>query len=223
LENAVLSGREQTFHNLRVLVVLLSGFVFGCESLEEAFDDSQEEFDAAAQQAAAEQAAAQQAAATQQQSSNDSPQQEAAPTQVVNGSSVPDGFAGVQWLHTNVSGWPQTATLSSVNINGGSITLNYNKANSWPGVNTAGSSVNANPWIFVNQGGTWYAGTWEWLKVGQTTKSTGAVNGNHIKKAPLNGFRPRSGEVYGFMVSGLARTSVRNVQERSNVVMVRWP
>ncbi len=32
-----------------------------------------------------------------------------------------------------------------------------------------------------------------------------------------------SGETYGFMVSGLARTGERNVLERTPVVMVRWP
>lgn len=135
----------------------------------------------------------------------------------------PIDLSKVVWLHSNVSGWPETGTLSSVNIGGGSITLNYNKARSWPGVNEAGANVNANPWIFVNQGGTWYAGTWEWLRTGQTTKSSRSVNGDHIKKSPLNGFSPRSGETYGFMVSGLARTSRRNVQERTNIKMVRWP
>ena len=139
--------------------------------------------------------------------------------------SDPGAFSlgSVRWLHTNVSGWPETATLRSVSIRGGSITLNYNKANSWPGVSHAGANVNANPWIFVNRGGTWYGATWEWLRVGQTTKSVSSVHGSHIKRAPLNNFVPQSGETYGFMVSGLARDKKRNVQERSNVVMLRWP
>lgn len=132
-------------------------------------------------------------------------------------------LGSVRWLHTNVSGWPETASLSSVSVGGSSITLNYNKANSWPGVNHAGARVNANPWIFVNQGGTWYGATWEWLRVGQKTKATSSVHGSHIKKSPLTGFSPQSGETYGFMVSGLARDSKRNVKERSNVVMIRWP
>ena len=47
--------------------------------------------------------------------------------------------------------------------------------------------------------------------------------GDHIKVAPLNRWRPRSGERFGIMVSGLARSTQRNVQERSNVSMVTWP
>ncbi|MDD5705135.1 MAG: hypothetical protein PHR35_04360 [Kiritimatiellae bacterium] len=136
------------------------------------------------------------------------------------GSAGPINLGSVRWLHHNVSGWAQTANLSSVRISGGSITLNYNKARVWPEV----GGVNANPWIFVNLDGTWYAATWEWLRFGQTTKAVTSVRGDHIKKAPLNNFTPVSGETYGFMVSGLARDkSTRNVSERSNIVMVRWP
>jgi len=135
---------------------------------------------------------------------------------------VPAGFAGVRWLHTNVSAWPETASLSA-GVSGSSVLLNYDKSRSWPSAFAGGTEVNANAWIFVYRGGTWYAATWEWLRPGQTSKSTRAVAGDHIKKSPLNDFSPVSGEYYGFMVSGLARDSTRNVQERSNVDMVRWP
>jgi hypothetical protein len=146
-----------------------------------------------------------------------------APANAGGDATSPISLGAVTWLHANVSNWAQTANLASVRINGGNITLNYDKAGSWPGANTAGANVNANPWIFVNRGGQWYAATWEWLRVGQTTKSTGSVHGSHIGVAPLNGFSPVSGETYGFMVSGLARDNTRNVQERSNIVMVTWP
>jgi len=134
----------------------------------------------------------------------------------------PQGMGGVEWLHTDVSGWPVTADLR-VDINSRVITLDYDKASVWPGKNTAGAFVNANPWVFVQHNGRWYAATWEWLRYGQTTKATYAVAGDHIKRSPLHDFRPQRGTEYGFMVSGLARSGVRNVKERSNVVMVRWP
>ena len=139
--------------------------------------------------------------------------------------SVSASSAGVTWLNSDVSGWAQTATLSGVRISGDSITLNYDKTRVWPSGTPLSSDtpLNANAWIFVNQGGKWYAATWEWMRPGQITKSKSAVNGGHINQAPLQNFSPKSGEVYGFMVSGLARSSVRNVKERSNVVMVRWP
>ena len=139
------------------------------------------------------------------------------------GNSVPANLAGVRWLHADVSGWKETGNLRSVKVSGGMIALNYDKSRSWPGKNHAGAFVNANPWIFVYRDGAWYAGTWEWLRHGQTSKSVRSVNGDHIKKSPLNSFSPRSGERYGFMVSGLARDKARNVRERTNVVMVTWP
>lgn len=132
---------------------------------------------------------------------------------------VPADFAGVVWLHANVSGWAQTGSLGGISISGDMINLPYDKAKVWP----PKGDLNANPWIFVWQDGTWYAATWEWLRFGQTSKAVAAVNGDHIKKPPLDNFSPVSGTSYGFMVSGLARDDTRNVSERTNVVMFRWP
>lgn len=139
----------------------------------------------------------------------------------------PQDFSDVVWLHTDVSSWKQTSVLKSVSTTASTITLNYDKYRSWPGRTVTASaggtiSVNANPWIFVQRDDKWYAATFEWMKFGQVTKNKYAVNGDHIKLPPLSNFSPRAGEVYGFMVSGLARTSSRNVKERSNVVMFKW-
>ena len=126
----------------------------------------------------------------------------------------------VKFLHADVSGWPVTASLNA--SVGGTINLPYSKAKVWPAVD----GVNANPWVIVNMDGQWYAVTFEWLRHGQTSKPKGVLDGSmgdHIKVPPLNRWRPRSGERIGLMVSGLARTKMRNVQERSNVVMVTWP
>lgn len=131
----------------------------------------------------------------------------------------------VTWLHANVSGWAQTSRLR-VKVNRSSVSLSYDKAGAWPAnYSIGGATVCANPWIFVRKadGSGWHAATWEWMRSGQTTKSRSSVNGDHIKKSPLTSFVPVPGEWYGFMVSGLARTSARNVSERTNIVMVQWP
>ena len=127
----------------------------------------------------------------------------------------------VKFLHTDVSGWPVTASLSA-SVGGGTINMPYSKSRVWPAVD----GVNANPGVFVNMNGQWYAATFEWFRYGQTSKPVGVLDGSkgdHIKVSPLSGWRPRSGERIGLMVSGLARTKMRNVQERSNVSMVTWP
>ncbi len=128
----------------------------------------------------------------------------------------------ITWLHTDVSGWPVTASLNA-SIRGGTINLPYTKSRSWPAVD----GLNANPWVIVKwNDGKWYAATFEYFRFGQTAKPVGVLDGSkgdHIKRAPLSGWRPRSGERFGMMVSGLARSSLRNVRERSNIDMVTWP
>lgn len=127
----------------------------------------------------------------------------------------------INWLHTDVSSWPETASMSA-SVGGSTINFPYSKARVWPAVD----GVNANPWVIVNMNGQWYAATFEWLRFGQTSKPKGVLDGSmgdHIKVSPLNRWRPQSGERFGIMVSGLARTSQRNVKERSNVSMVTWP
>ena len=134
----------------------------------------------------------------------------------------------VKWLHTDVSGWPVKAKLSSVTFNGSQICLNYDKANVWPKNQISGVDVNANPWVFIYQGGTWYGATWEWMRPGQTCKAKSSVAGDHIKQSPFDaksGWKPAKGQVLYFMVSGLARmgSSIANVKERTAPVKVIWP
>lgn len=124
-------------------------------------------------------------------------------------------FAGVTWMGTtvDVSGWRQTATLDA-SVSGSKVYLNYDKANVWPGVD----GVNANAWVFFTFNGRKYAGTFDYMRPGQTTKSANFL-------IPVGGseWRPSSGERVGFMVTGLCRDSRRNVSERSNVDWVIWP
>lgn len=144
---------------------------------------------------------------------------------------LPFEFNDVTWLHTNVSQWPVTTTLS-VSFQGGTICLEYDKKDVWPPVAIPHNSgdydidVVANPWVFLEHQGQWYAGTWEWLVVGATCKNMSSVAGDHIKQPahiPLD-WRPTSGQRLYFMVSGLARFSdIANTQERSQIVEVIWP
>ena len=132
---------------------------------------------------------------------------------------VSPNFDGVDWLYQNVSHWAVTASLS-VSLTSSQIILNYSKANVWTPV----EGLVANPWIFIPKpDGGWYAGTFEWMRPGQTAKLRRSVNGDHIKRRETEGFVPVPGEWYGFMVSGLVRDSRRNHYERTPVVMFQWP
>lgn len=132
----------------------------------------------------------------------------------------------ITWLHTDVSGWAETSTLTA-NISNGKINFPHSKANVWPPGYTHDLYLYGNPWVIVKwRDGKWYAATFEWLRPGQTAKPVGVLDGSkgdHIKRSPLSGWRPRKGERFGIMVSGLARGGARNVEERTNVSMVTWP
>ena len=125
----------------------------------------------------------------------------------------------IHWLHQNVTEWPVTADIS-VSFSGGRINFPYSKSRVWPAVD----GVNGNPWVIAKIDGTWYAATFEWLSFGQTSKPMSTVGGGNIKASPMSGsWAPRSGQRVGIMVSGLARSKTRNVEERTRMVMVTWP
>jgi hypothetical protein len=137
----------------------------------------------------------------------------------------PQDFSDVVWIEPNISGWPVTSTLD-VTVNGGTINVPHTKKDSWPiscRFSTA-DRVNASLWGFVKLNGVWHAGTWEYLRVGVTTRKTSTYGGSGHFRPPIGTFRPVNGEIYGFMVAGVSRDNLRcnNVAERSNVVLWRW-
>jgi hypothetical protein len=132
----------------------------------------------------------------------------------------------VTWLDTDVSGWAVTSVLDAVTISGSNISLPFDKTDDWATYSEGGTDVNANPWIFIPQDGTWYAATFEWFKPGNYTKPTYVVAGDHIKQFSVipEDWSPTSGVEYGFMVSSIARGGASSgVQERTNIVMFTWP
>ena len=133
----------------------------------------------------------------------------------------------VVWLHTNVSSWPQTSTITSTTIGAPPICINHTKVGKWPTGDFSGSGaiVDSNVWVFAKIGGTWYAATWEWLRAGTTCKDLGGSDfKTHVNGvAPLSSWTPKSGEQIGLMVSTPARLGVPGIKERTNVVLRTWP
>ena len=160
----------------------------------------------------------------------DTTQDETAPAPATAGATTDFDLNKVVWLHTDVSGWPETKSMT-VELGGGVICLNGSFSTEWPGAeisHTSGAyniSVNANPWVFAFRNGQWYGGTWEWFTVGNTCKPARTVSGDHVKRPPMAiDWDPVKGETLYFMVSTIARgANLNNIQERTNVVKVVWP
>lgn len=134
----------------------------------------------------------------------------------------PNDFSDVVFIEAaEVKGWPATSSLN-VGVAGSFFAMPYSKTNSWPTVTINATKVNANVWGFVKLNGVWHAGTWDWMRPGQTSKPIKAYGGCCHFKPPINNFSLVAGRDYGFMMSGTARSNVRNIRERSHVVVYRW-
>lgn len=136
----------------------------------------------------------------------------------------PDDLSDVVFIESpSVKSWPATARLN-VSVGGGNITLNYDKKGVWPRSARLGGCCVASAWGVVKVGGVWHAGTWEYLRPQQTVKKVKAFGGCCHFRGPIGNFRPVNGEIYGLMVSGVARDSLKqnNVRERSNVAIFKW-
>lgn len=96
----------------------------------------------------------------------------------------------------------------------------------WPRADfsTNGVIVDSNAWVFANINGIWYAATWVWFIPEEVCKNLGAHDfQTHVAGvSSLKTWTPRSGELNGLMVSTPARHGNGPVNERSNVVLVRW-
>lgn len=129
-----------------------------------------------------------------------------------------------------VRGMPVQGTLS-VSIGGShpyagqNVVMASSMKDIWPVGGGDLTCCNSNAWLVVNVGGTWYAGTWEFMRKGQTTKSSYAMVGpNHLRYPPLSGFQPRNGEIYGFFMAGITRPGLNrnNVYARTPVAFFQY-
>lgn len=147
---------------------------------------------------------------------------------VIPGTSDAIAVEDITWVGLNVANWPIGATLTSIAITASQVCLDYTGKNTWPAVDPTGDGVLSpgNPWVIANIGGTWYASTYEWLRVGQICKNvTGPEFQDYVTgTSPLDTWTPALGEIVGFMVSSLARNGPQSpVNQRTQIATTAWP
>ena len=149
----------------------------------------------------------------------------------------------VTWItdEINVSGWSETSQITSIEVTQrGALCVDHTKKDDWPDGNEVAWATNkpliASLWAIVKLDGKYYAGTWELATRGETCKF-GHYNPNetlsniyervwreHFKSGRLTSWKPRGGDVVGFMASGIARhLHYHSIQERSNIQWYRLP
>jgi hypothetical protein len=132
---------------------------------------------------------------------------------------------------SNVGAWPRTSTMTATRAVPHELCTYHTKLGQWPSTLffDTDALVEGNQWVFANIGGRWYGGAGEWQRPGQackdvTAESIGADAFYNPNQEPLRSWVPRQGEVFGLMVTTPARAwpNMRTLDERSNVVLVRW-
>ncbi|HEY4505835.1 MAG TPA: hypothetical protein VJG67_04050 [Candidatus Paceibacterota bacterium] len=130
---------------------------------------------------------------------------------------------------SDIGSWStsNSVTLNSVTFPGNS-TICLNHTMPWPSAWTqptslaSDGSVPASAWVFIWRGGKWHAATFEYY-YRDGSEAECRDDGSVWSNAGFSpDFAPRTGETYGFMISGLARAGHRNVSERTNIIMQQW-
>jgi hypothetical protein len=132
----------------------------------------------------------------------------------------------VHWLHAAAGPWPVTSRVTGVTWEPGpGPCIWHTQAGRWPPFTKSGQVGEGNPWVFAEIAGQWYGATFEWLRPGQQCRAhvSAAIIGPLTERSPLQSWRPRPGERVGFMVSTPARDHTRTANERSQIVLARWP
>jgi hypothetical protein len=131
--------------------------------------------------------------------------------------------ADIRWLGDNVGAWQKKYSLQ-VSLNNTQIIYDQQGTSVWTPMKTGGGeNLVGNPWVIAKLNGQWTGANHEWFRASQKIKGKVTVAGDHIKRREFgDDWKPTVGEQYGFVVTGLARCTVRNQRERTQIVMVTW-
>lgn len=132
----------------------------------------------------------------------------------------------------NISGWPVTNRIISVDQDGGDghMCINHEKRGQWPTSLFEDNPlvpVEATQWYFARINGQWYGGAGEWLRPNQICKEgqkSEDIGKDGTWGGPMDTWIPRRGELVGYMISTPARAwpTWRTIDQRSNVVVQPW-
>ncbi len=149
-------------------------------------------------------------------------------------------FGNVVWIHEDVSGWPETVTMTASKGVHDTIDIpndgtscgpgdrcwpNFNPTYVEPGGDYYDEFVGG-VWIFVYQDDVWVAGLFDSiLRDQQLVWDHNLVPGSGWPGGLLDNFQPVSGERYGWMISTAVPvlSTQYTIDERSNVSEFVWP
>jgi len=137
----------------------------------------------------------------------------------------------------NIKDWPITDTIRAVSQDGspfanpeGTMCIDHTKRGIWPTSPFFGDPevpVESNQWYFAFINGTWYGGSGENMRPNQICKQgqmSENIGPDGTWGGPMDTWRPRPGELVGYMMTTPARfwPSMKTVDERSDMVIQPW-
>ena len=125
--------------------------------------------------------------------------------------------------------WPVKSKITNVTMAPGLSCIEHTMGGKWPAAPFAppnGGLVEGTFWIFRYYQGKWYGGVFDYYRPGQTCKATGKeeYGVDQVRTFPLDySWVPQVGEEVAFMVSTPGRGGYNTLDERSNIVVIKWP
>ena len=138
----------------------------------------------------------------------------------------------------DINSWAKTSEITDIKINieNGQICISHTKAGEWtPTQNVDSASVEdpveGNAWVIIPLDGKGYAAPYDWLGAGEPCHMLDVETLDNLYEqlpqrtdvSELERWKPLPGDKIGFLVSGLAKNDLKNVEERSNMLVVTLP
>ena len=134
----------------------------------------------------------------------------------------------------NIADWEETAKITDAYFNPAAeqLCIFHTRLGLWPPALFAndGTLVEGNQWIFARINGKWIGGAADWYKPGQACKGVDAASIGRdafyqTPASPAYSWQPVSGEIFAVMSTTPSRAwpSYKTYDERSNVVLIKWP
>jgi hypothetical protein len=130
----------------------------------------------------------------------------------------------------NIASWAITSTVTGTKQIDHWLCVNHTKLGQWPTGPFFGDPntlLEGNQWVVAKIHGQWMAGAADWYRPGQACKDVTQVGmgaDSFYNWEPLKSWVPQVGEEFGLFASTPARMwpIMRTLDERTNVVLVRW-
>ncbi len=130
----------------------------------------------------------------------------------------------------NIADWPERSQITDAYVTSNGLCIYHSHLGLWPPAPFGDTTTEGNQWVFALINGQWIGGAADYYRPRQACKALDAQSIGRdafyqTPNSPVYSWQPVSGEVFAVMVSTPARAwpTYKTWDERSNVVLIKWP